>query len=125
VQRDTAFVRTTQVCNFNAHRALESAVDTSLGRRSPRRSQSNACLFGFKALKTNLMKKLLLGSFLAAFASLTSVQAGDAATKAKAAACPEAAKSACATKSACCADKAAVAKKADTSVRGATLLVRK
>ena len=71
------------------------------------------------------MKKFLLGSILAAFACATAVQAGDASTKAKAAACPDTVKSACAAKTACCSEKAVVAKKADTSVRGATLLVRK
>jgi len=63
------------------------------------------------------MKKLLLCSIVAAFASVTAVQAGESSDKAKSS-CSESAKSSC------CASKA-VAKKADTSVRGATLLVRR
>ena len=63
------------------------------------------------------MKKLLLCSIVAAFASVTAAQAGEGTDKAKSS-CSESAKSSC------CASKA-VAKKADTSVRGATLLVRR
>jgi hypothetical protein len=81
--------------------------------------------FGFQAATNRPMKKLLLGSLLAAFASVSAVQAGEDTTKAKAAAPTVKAASSCEAKSGCCADKAVVAKKADVSVRGATLLVRK
>jgi len=63
------------------------------------------------------MKKLLLCSIVAAFASVTAVQAGESTDKSKAT-CADSAKTSC------CASKA-VAKKADTSIRGATLLVRR
>lgn len=55
------------------------------------------------------MKKILILSVLAAFACVSAVQAGESCcSKTKAAACSK-----------------ATAKKADTSVKGATLLVRK
>jgi hypothetical protein len=63
------------------------------------------------------MKKLLLCSLIAAFASVTAVQAGESSDKGKGT-CADAAKSSC------CAGKVA-ARKADVSVRGATLLVRR
>ena len=80
--------------------------------------KTGACLSAFNWIQNSTMKKFLLGSILAAFACVSAVQAGEDCNKAKAAACTDKAKSAC------CAGKA-VAKKADTSVRGATLLVRK
>ena len=61
------------------------------------------------------MKKLLLCAFVVALS--WAVQAGD-----DKAASNTQAKSCCAEKSSCCAK---VAKKADTSVKGATLLVRR
>ena len=69
------------------------------------------------------MKKLLLYSTLTAFACLGAVQAGENCDKNKTA-CAGKDSAACAGKSACCAEKVMV-KKADTSVKGATLLVRR
>jgi hypothetical protein len=68
------------------------------------------------------MKKLLLCAF--AMALTCAVQAGDN----KAASTEQAKDGCCAEKTSCCASKATVAKaakKADTSVKGATLLVRR
>jgi hypothetical protein len=70
------------------------------------------------------MKKLLLGSILAIFACVSTLQAGEDSTKAKAVSTVKAA-STCEAKGGCCADKTVMVKKADTSVRGATLLVRR
>ena len=70
-----------------------------------------ACFSSAARLQVLHMKKILVLSILAAFAFVSAVQAGEACcdkTKAKAAACSK-----------------ATAKKADTSVKGATLLVRK
>jgi len=66
------------------------------------------------------MKTLLLCSIVATFAFVTTLQAGD---DKKASTCADQAKSSCGAKSSCCAEK--VVKKADTSVKGATLLVRR
>ena len=69
------------------------------------------------------MKKLLLASTLTVFAYLSAVQAGENCDKNKAS-CTGKDAATCAAKSACCAEKTMV-KKADTSVKGATLLVRR
>ena len=72
------------------------------------------------------MKKLFLCAFIVAVTC--AVQAGDNA-KAATTACAEQTKGCCEEKTSCCATakvaKAKVAKKADTSVKGATLLVRR
>jgi len=66
------------------------------------------------------MKKLLLCSVLAAFASVTALQAGEAkpCDQAKAS-CSEQAKSSC------CSKALAMKKKTDMEVKGATLLVKR
>jgi len=82
------------------------------------------------------MKTFIVASLLAAFALVTSAQAGDNVDKAKAVATSSQTKTAsvssascgeksgcCAEKSSCCAEK--VVKKTDVSVKGATLLVRR
>jgi hypothetical protein len=67
------------------------------------------------------MKKLLLGTTLAAFACLSAVQAGENCCDKNKTACLG---KDCSAKSAGCAQKT-MAKKADLSVKGATLLVRR
>ena len=70
------------------------------------------------------MKKLTVCLMLAAFALVSTVQAGEKTEKAKAT-CTEEVKASCATQTACCA-KASGAKTAKVrhSMRGATLLAR-
>ena len=69
------------------------------------------------------MNKILFCSIIAAFAGLSTMQAGECCDKNKAS-CAGKDSAACAAKSSCCAGKA-MAKKADISVKGATLLVRR
>jgi len=79
------------------------------------------------------MKKLLVLSIVAAFACISAVQAGETpcdkakateCSKAKATECSKAQATECSKAKAAACSKA-TAKKADTSVKGATLLVRK
>ena len=74
------------------------------------------------------MKKLLVYLTVAAFATISSLQAGDCCSKDKAA-CSTEAKTACsaktAAKSSSCSTGKVAKKNVDPSVKGATLLVRR